>query len=230
MVIFYYIFHFWSSPQSRVQSRVQSSVYTMPKLNSNFPKYEANLCSVTGAKNIKRFINVLFKRFINILFSKKHCSIRNIFYKLCFWSLSLNSLINCSQKIFFVWKWLYLLRAFFRCFLTIHCENQGVVINSRTYSIQMYVSPHTNYVPCTHSIRIHCILITSGAHCILITSGALCILITSGAILDILLYTNYFRRHMYGVILLKALFWHCISLKLHCSQPIRIEKFFHVYY
>ena len=64
-----------------------------------------------------------------------------------------------------------------------------------------------------HSIRIHCILITSGAHCILFTSGAHCILITSGAhcilitscaILDILLHTNYFRRHMYGVILLKA--------------------------
>jgi hypothetical protein len=24
------------------------------------------------------------------------------------------------------------------------------------------------------------------------------------------------------------IFWHCISKKLHCSYPIRIEKFFHV--
>ena len=31
-------------------------------------------------------------------------------------------------------------------------------------------------------------------------------------------------------IALYFLFWHCISLKLHCSQPIRIKKFFHVYH
>ena len=27
-----------------------------------------------------------------------------------------------------------------------------------------------------------------------------------------------------------SFFWHCISLKLYCSQPIRIEKFLPVYY
>ena len=29
-------------------------------------------------------------------------------------------------------------------------------------------------------------------------------------------------------IALYFLFWHCVSLKLYCSQPIRINKFFHV--
>ena len=44
--------------------------------------------------------------------------------------------------------------------------------------------------------------------------------------------TMYFNYKIVTIskIAVYFLFWHCIFLKLHSSQTIRIEKLFHVYY